>query len=319
MSLIKKVKLRAFAIENPSFDKTHPETLQQLRQNLLNSKSVNDRKMALNENDEENEADLISYFDEHSTDPNPLFCTMLRIAPGDDVDHVSDALMSMNKFTLDELETAKIDTAAICIKHYYFTVSKHYLVTNLPGNQTIKQLQVYLNWLLNSLYELTPLIDTIKIESLGDLKQVAVQDFEINPSSHQGEKDNKATSIFNLNNAAALWLKEKLGLKDVKGLTEVEIEQIISAKLVIQFKKPKKNDPEEIQKVYGALLKPVADLENVAITDKNNKILAKGKDIAKVKEVDVDVTSTGKINEQSISQEMRKFLLELEHEKANRT
>ncbi|OAM36141.1 hypothetical protein A7P98_05575 [Eikenella sp. NML080894] len=313
------MKLRAFTIDNPDFNQRSTDILSALRNKLLTSENANARKMVLNEQDENREADLISNYNHDSADQEPLFCTMLRIAPGNNVQHVSEVLMGKNLFSLDELDEDELNRAAAIYKsHYYFALTDQFLVTNLPGNRTIRQLQTYLNWLLGTLYELTPMIDTVQVGSLRDIKNITFQDSAISPwttketdtGSSIGEKR------INIGHIAADYLRSILASQtDVKYLDEIELEQMISAKLIIQFKRQRKNSSEEIQKAYGALLKPIADLDDIAITDKNGKVLMNGKSIQKTKTVKIDRTTTGKPNEQTISQEMRTFLLELAHEK----
>lgn len=317
------MKLRAFTIDNPDFNQRSTDILSALRNKLLTSENANARKMVLNEQDENREADLISNYNHDSADQEPLFCTMLRIAPGNNVQHVSEVLMGKNLFSLDELDEDELNRAAAIYKsHYYFALTDQFLVTNLPGNRTIRQLQTYLNWLLGTLYELTPMIDTVQVDSLRDIKNITFQDSAISPwttketdtGSSIGEKR------INIGHIAADYLRSILASQtDVKYLDEIELEQMISAKLIIQFKRQRKNSPEEIQKAYGALLKPIADLDDIAITDKNGKVLMNGKSIQKTKTVKIDRTTTGKPNEQTISQEMRTFLLELAHEKDTHT
>jgi hypothetical protein len=313
------MKLRAFTIDNPDFNQRSTDILSALRNKLLTSENANARKMVLNEQDENREADLISNYNHDSADQEPLFCTMLRIAPGNNVQHVSEVLMGKNLFSLDELDEDELNRAAAIYKsHYYFALTDQFLVTNLPGNRTIRQLQTYLNWLLGTLYELTPMIDTVQVDSLRDIKNITFQDSAISPwttketdtGSSIGEKR------IDIGHIAADYLRSILASQtDVKYLDEIELEQMISAKLIIQFKRQRKNSSEEIQKAYGALLKPIADLDDIAITDKNGKVLMNGKSIQKTKTVKIDRTTTGKPNEQTISQEMRTFLLELAHEK----
>ena len=298
------MKLRAFTIDNPDFNQRSTDILSALRNKLLTSENANARKMVLNEQDENREADLISNYNHDSADQEPLFCTMLRIAPGNNVQHVSEVLMGKNLFSLDELDEDELNRAAAIYKsHYYFALTDQFLVTNLPGNRTIRQLQTYLNWLL---------------DSLRDIKNITFQDSAISPwttketdtGSSIGEKR------IDIGHIAADYLRSILASQtDVKYLDEIELEQMISAKLIIQFKRQRKNSSEEIQKAYGALLKPIADLDDIAITDKNGKVLMNGNSIQKTKTVTIDRTTTGKPNEQTISQEMRTFLLELAHEK----
>ena len=44
-------------------------------------------------------------------------------------------------------------------KHYYICLNKSHLVTNLPQTTTIKRVENYLNWLLDThIYEINPIV-----------------------------------------------------------------------------------------------------------------------------------------------------------------
>ena len=47
-------------------------------------------------------------------------------------------------------------------------------------------------------------------------------------------------------------------------LQDVDLSQIVSAKLLIQLKNPTKKSPEEVKKAFSAVLKPVSDLDNIS-------------------------------------------------------
>ena len=108
--------------------------------------------------------------------------------------------------------------------------------------------------------------------------------------------------------------KLKSMLIDTKNLTDIELANLISAKLVIEFNKPKKDDSESLKKAYAALLKPISDLDHVHIKTRDNKLLKKGSDILRTQVVDVDLTDKGNINENTLIQAMAKFIKDIENE-----
>lgn len=75
----KQVKLRAFSISQDKFSGTVTVS-DLLKEVLANSKSSNERRMRLSEDDPKKEEDLISHFNIEKE--NFIFATMLRIAPG---------------------------------------------------------------------------------------------------------------------------------------------------------------------------------------------------------------------------------------------
>lgn len=309
-----KVKLRAFEIINSDVNKSQSDLGDKLRVCLTSSIAVNERRMRLNAEDPQEEEDLISDFAKNSKDPDPIFCTMLRVALGNNVQHVDNTLFSKQNFTLTELHNSTVDAEAIYKNHYYFAVNNNFLVTNLPGNLTITRLQTYLNWLLNELYEINPMVADEAMPELSQIKDIIVRD----PVFHSsGGKPNNKKSAFDLTKAA---LDSVINaLSDTKDLTTHELEQMISAKLIIEFRKPKKDDDEKIKRAFGALLKPVADLENFEFTTRNNKKIIKGRKILRTKEVTIETTDSGHLIESQISQQMALLLRELDNERKKTT
>ena len=153
-----KVKLRAFEIINSDINKAQSDLEDKLRSFLNASTETNGRRMILNAEDPQQEEDLISDFPKILEAPNPIFCTMLRVALGNNVQHVNSELFSKPKFTIADLKNSIVDAEAIYLNHYYFSTSNNFLVTTLKGNLTITRLQTYLNWLLEDLYEISPFV-----------------------------------------------------------------------------------------------------------------------------------------------------------------
>ena len=154
--MTKQVKLRAFEITNSNISKS-VQLATLLKQKLENSPSSNERRMLLSADDPKKEEDLISYFD--TSKPNIVFATMLRIAPGENVQHIDDNLFKKQNFLISDLLNTKLNTSAIYKDHYYFLLSNRFVVTNLSGRTTITRLQTYLNWLLDELVEINPVIE----------------------------------------------------------------------------------------------------------------------------------------------------------------
>ncbi|RPE30817.1 hypothetical protein EC846_1518 [Acinetobacter sp. BIGb0102] len=310
-------KLRAFELINSDINKKNSDLGDKLRAKLQTSVAVHDRRMLLNAEDPQKEEDLISDFARNSSAGDPLFCTMLRVALGNNVQHIDGTLFSKPNFTIAELNNSVVNAEAIYKNHYYFAVNNNFLITNMPGNLTITRLQTYLNWLLNDLYEVNPLIAEDAMPELANIKDIVVRDPVTGGSiSTSGGKPTFGKS-YNIGKAALELVKE--ALSDTKNLSDHQLEQMISAKLVIEFKKPKKDDDEQIKKAFGALLKPVSDLDNFEFMTRNNKRIIKGKKLLRVKEVTIETTDTNLFNEAQLSQEMSRFIRELENERKKAT
>ncbi|MCM7400654.1 hypothetical protein M8R60_02900 [Enterobacter hormaechei] len=323
----KLVTLRAFEIKNSSLSKSSSDAKVTLVKKLIEIKQAKDRCMLLNPDDKNQERDVISYFKE-SLQSGSIFCTMLRITSDKDVQHITDTLFEKEVFSLDDIETSRIDASAICKSHYYFSMNDNFLVTNLPLNKTIIRLQTYLSWFLNNdLLEFTPLISAKDQTRLSDLKAIIVKDPEpisAPTSTALTASPGNSTSVTSTESQKSIKLSQKVfdilkrSMSDTAQLDELALSQMISAELLIKFKKPRKMSEEEYKKALGAYLKPVSDLDNVSFKRKDNKTEVKGKDLLLTKAVSVETTQTGKLVEQQLLQEMSKFLVELKNDQANR-
>ncbi|MEQ9868759.1 hypothetical protein ABRP77_05610 [Pectobacterium odoriferum] len=320
----RKVTLRAFEIKNQNISKPSSD-LNSLLINKLNSvKVAKERCMILAQDDPNQLRDLISYF-KASTETQSVFCTMLRISAEKDVQHITDALFEKDVFTMDDIDSSPIDTSAICKDHYFFSMNGKHLVTNLPLNKTITRLQTYLNWFIDSdSLEFTPMISVREQTQLSDLKSIIVRDPEPIQLPAIAESSSSVSQALATSNGKApatgqktIALGEKVleiikkSMSETKTLDDITLSQMISAELLIKFKKPRKMTDDEYKRILGAYLKPVSDLENITFKRKDGKSEIKGKDLLKTKPVDIEMTPTGKLVEQQLLQEMNRFLKEL--------
>ena len=328
------VTLRAFRIKNPNLSTSNKGLRQSLQTVLDASQTAEQRCMLLSREDDDKEQDVISYYQSYS-EQQSLFCTMLRIAPGNDVPHITSKLLNLIKFPIAQLEHDKLTTAAIYKNHYYFSVLGDFLVTaGLPMNRTVTSLQTYLAWFLkDETLEITPMVQPPKGYKLSDLSTAVFRDPEpedkpkadIREDDTQTENSGKQI-VVSQDTQAKGWLtqaalKQFLPhlLKDVKSLSDVDLTQVISAELLIKFKKPRKMTLEQYENILGASLKPIGDLDNVKYKTKDNKTSIKGRDLIKSKKVEVEKIGNAYLNEEQLMQEMAKYLGELINEDNTKT
>ncbi|WP_118803048.1 hypothetical protein [Haemophilus haemolyticus] len=306
----KQIKLRAFEISNKSLSQSS-QILVNLKDKLDKSICVNERRMRLNSDDPKQEEDLLSAF---QTNKNTLFATMLRIAPGSNIQHIDETLFQKPNLSISDLLSTELNTSAIYKSHYYFALSSQYLVTNLPMTTTITRLQTYINWLLDELFELSPVIELKEEYDLDHVQSFTIRDAEMST-------DTKTDANKGKNPEPSSMMKEitNLAMDKIKGLfqhaadyEDIDFSELISAKLVIQLKKVTESTPDEIKKALSATLKPMADLDNISFKTRHGTTV-KGSELPKTKSVTVDTTDTGKINEQTLFQQMELFIKELEN------
>ena len=326
---VAQVVLRAFKINNPNATTATSQVREKLEAFLESEHSAEQRCLVLNPDDTNKEQDLISDYSSKGKDQS-LFCTLLRMKLGNGVQHITSELLNEHKFSINDLKQRTIATAGIYQRHYYFSILGDYLVTAcMPLNQTIKQLQTYLAWLLNNeILEITPMISPPKECKLSDLVSATFADPEFNdiprPQSEQNthshkipnnvpaqHAENTGTKRSWLNVAVIKELLPKL-LREGSDFKEIEdLAKIISAELVVKFKKPRKMVQEDYEKILGATLKPVGDIENVKFKTKDKKNIVKGKDLLKTKTVEIEKTESGYLVEEQLIQAMAHYLQEI--------
>ena len=206
---------------------------------------------------------------------------------------------------LEQLRDLDVNSSLFYKDHYYFLLNDKFLIVTLRGNITITHFQTYTNWLLesirfNTLFEITPIVKEKSI-SLSDLRSIKIED-----------PVRKEEDSFNLTETKKISFELLTEMfRDVCSLDEVKASEIISAELLLKFNKPKKMKEEEYQNYFGALLKPVSDLENVTFYPKKGKPI-KGDEIEEMQEFKIETTDSGKISEPELKQAMEKYLRELE-------
>ncbi|HCM5308957.1 TPA: hypothetical protein N3N85_005401, partial [Klebsiella pneumoniae] len=111
---------------------------------------------------------------------------------------------------------------------------------------------------------------------LSDLKAIVVKDPEpISSESLSGHNSSKTPE--DIQSQKSISLSKKVidiirnSMSDTEQLNDIALSQMISAELLIKFKKPRKMTDDEYERVLGAYLKPVSDLDNVSFKRKDNK------------------------------------------------
>lgn len=305
---MKQVTLRAFCVQPSDLFQSDRDLFLKLKDKLKEHERVTSRRMRLSSNT--NEEDVLAYYDEPLKEHNSVFCTIVRIVLGN-MPKISSALLDKKSFTLADLKAEDLDVSALYKSDYSFRVSNNFIVTNLPSNFTISRLQTYLNWFLDDYYDISPLIDVEQARRAADIRSITIQD----PIYGELKQDNSKN-----------WLLKNIGIpavkklfNETKAMRDLELESIISAKLVLEIDKPNRKNSAAIQQFYSAFFKPIADIDNIVVTTRDNQKILKGKDLLRTKIVEIDTDDFGNIIDQNLSQEMQKFILELENDKKNIT
>lgn len=304
-SKTKSICLRAFRIENHDPKKSKSNLIDLLYPKLENSK-IADRRVLINKDDPDKEEHLILDFDSSRKDKF-LFGTMIHIASVEGMQDITDEILKKNRAALSEIENIKTDSKTICKNHFYFASDGRHMIITLPRNRTIAAFQGYINEYLKSergeiIYEFTPLTEIPSETTANEVKSIAFSDSAL-VISNQETSNQPSTKKFNITKNLLVPL-----FKDSKELDKIIEEGFVSAELLIKFAKKKKS--ESFDKIMGAILKPVADTENITIIKKNGEKI-KGSRFEKVNNVSIEITKSNMISEVLLSQAMELFLKEL--------
>lgn len=309
----KQIKLRAFKIETNNISQVSSKIVEHFSRSIENS-LAKDRRLRLNIEDENQEEDLISdyAFRELITATG----SMLRIAPSSNVLNIPDDLFNDEKILIRQLDRLQVSSEIIYKNHYYFAFNNKYLITNLSLNTTIIRFQTYINWLLRNfrgqtLYEITPIVISQPNLRMHEIKKIKVNDTSINPYVNH-EDHEEENGIFSRIKQIPVELIESL-FSDTSTLHDALSEDMISAELLVKFKKPRKVSRDDYQRTMGAILKPISELENITVYPEKGQPIT-GRDLNRVKIVNIETLESGKISEEQLYQEMESFLTELNNE-----
>jgi len=302
------VTLRAFEIKQIQL--SNPADIYSDLKKKLASSVAEERIMRLNQDDDSKESDLISNY-EFCSDGKSFFATMMRIMPEAEDTHIDTKLMKQSCFSISDLRRTPNNAAAIYKNHYYIYLNKNHLVTNLSQTTTIKRVESYLNWLLGThIYEINPIVIPSPDLKVADVKTIKFA----NPPQYS--KQMKLPDCENTQNKkvslTTKFIKDFMAdlFVDSESLEKIDLEQIVSAELLLKLNKPRKMSNEEFQRTFSAILKPVSDHENITFRDsKGNKI--NGSAILRTKVVEIEKTDNNFLSEPHLAMEMARFISEL--------
>lgn len=300
---MKNIKLRAFSIKSTDLSTTNRDILIQLKEKLKGS-LAKDRQMRLNSEDPTGEQDIMSNF---SFGENLILGTILRIIPEGSDEHIDASLLEKQTFTTEEITKHDANGAASVKKRYHICLDGLNIVTDLPRTITVKRIETYINWLLKTyIFQFTPKIVRQPNLNLADIKDITFLNPLISHSENEKILDS-SLKRFDVKKCLDILLADAQDMKDI------DLEQVISAQLILKFKKPRKMTTEEYECKFSAMLKPISDLEDVSFrTKKGQKISSEN--LLLEKPVQIEFTESGFVSENQLNREMQIFLSELKND-----
>lgn len=303
----KKITLRAFLFAKESTLMTPLDDILGSVKKCLESTVAENREMQLNQEDETRESDLLSGYE---IQENNIFATMMRIAPGADDTHIDETLMKKKSFSVGEMKRSSTTDSAIYKSHYYICFNNNYLVTNLPRTTSISRVETYLNWLLKShKYSIVPVVIPTPNLTLADVNTITFKPYAASKKNpHEGQSDVKSKWVALADSVLAKIPELLFG--ESESLPDIEWKSVISAELILKIKDQSKIKNEEFQKIFGSLLKPVSEADQIVLKNRKGESI-KGSEILKTKPVEIEMTENKFLVEPNLHQEMARFLDEL--------
>lgn len=302
----KKVTVRSFKITNTQLSENSSGILGMLKSILTPDSTIDARKMKLSE--EEPDEDVMAYYKWYKND-TLLFGTMMCIMPATAGGVLTPELLNKNTLTQDDVINGQ-DNQWQIKDHFFFLTDDQYLIVSLPSSRSIERFQTYLNYLLEdirtSVIDVQPILVTASDLGVKKIRSIVIGTQTIDASPEL--------------NKISTWLKSvpkelvQSILKQQDSLDEIDLDQLISAELVIKIKnKAKKSALKDSEKIVGAFLKPTTTNSGVVInTDKGQ---FKGQDVQHKETLEIQVTDSGNIIYENMKLKMEQVLQSIKERK----
>lgn len=308
---VQSIKLRVFNIENNDTKYDKSPILDMLGEKLSKSEKAEDRRIQRNSDDPSMESDLIADFDV-SRKESFIFGTVIRVTASDGTPSLPDDVFDKKKIPFATLKGLGLKDKFIYRSHFYFATDGRHLIVTLPSNLTISAFQAYINEYLKAerkdhLFEYTPKIINTPETTAGEIKSIRFKDAQVKPhgnasaSSAQNQTYRKSLKTFTEDALRYIF-------KDSPDLDKILSENLVSAEIFLKFAPKKHTEPQQF---LGAILKPLADTDNVEIKTKSGSTI-KGSTLQETKVVNIGITETGFISEAELSQAMESYLKDLD-------
>lgn len=256
----KNVTYRVFEIKNNELTEDAFGLKNDLRESLKDSKI--EKRLIPVKDDEDTLKDLLGAFfpSTTATDKEYFYGVMMRLKPAKEIKALPDNFEQLTELEESKLQEIKeITGKTVCSNLYHFLIKGKYLITDLSQIQTISSLQKYIAKLLTKEnYAFVPhLVD--KDLHLKDVKTVTFKD---SLSSLNKEEDEERGFSLKKTVTSAI----KFISPNVNRLNKLMGEHIVSARMTIDFERPRSMSVKDYEKKLGAILAPVEDLDSVYFT-----------------------------------------------------
>ncbi len=299
----KNIILQAYEIEHEDLNAPCSDLFDRIKIKWDDSKTAADRRLSLSSTS--SEEDVLAGL---TLTENYAIGIVMRIAPSKEVPTIPDELFQGKTIQLSETHIDETSAFVTVLSTFYFLVTKEFIISTLPHSQ-IKRLQTYLNWWLSfggeeKNYKFAPMIKVPEDYKLSEMRELALGEQYVLPKSTSPSFRTGCKII----DVAAEYIREHVS--NVPNVEDLIKSNILNARLVISFSRPRKMTEEDYKAQLSSYIKPVTDAEDVKIKLKNGKML-KGKDVLNTKTVSIQRLDPLRISEPDLFHELKEFMREL--------
>lgn len=256
----KNVTYRVFEIKNNELTEDAFGLKYDLRECLKDSKI--EKRLIPIKDDDDTLKDLLGAFAPSTTAPdkNYFYGVMMRLKPAKEIKALPDNFEQLTELEESKLQEIKeIAGKTVCSNLYHFLIKDKYLITDLSQIQTIASLQKYIAKLLaKESYAFVPHLVNKNLH-LKDVKTVTFKD-SLSVLSNEVDEE-RGFSLKKTVTSAIKYISP-----NVNRLNKLMGEHIVSARMIIDFERPRSMSVKDYERKLGAILAPVEDLDSVYFT-----------------------------------------------------
>lgn len=256
----KNVTYRVFEIKNNELTEDAFGLKNDLRECLKDSKI--EKRLIPIKDDDDTLKDLLGAFAPSTTAPdkNYFYGVMMRLKPAKEIKALPDNFEQLTELEESKLQEIKeIAGKTVCSNLYHFLIKDKYLITDLSQIQTIASLQKYIAKLLaKESYAFVPHLVNKNLH-LKDVKTVTFKD-SLSVLSNEVDEE-RGFSLKKTVTSAIKYISP-----NVNRLNKLMGEHIVSARMIIDFERPRSMSVKDYERKLGAILAPVEDLDSVYFT-----------------------------------------------------
>lgn len=306
----KQIKIRSYNIKTNAVSISVAQMMTSLKNQLETPfKLAISRLRKINMDDDKSDVEMIGSY-HFSTNQERFFASFFQMRHDSNSKTIAEDILNKEFVSQDDIKELGELSQYLLNRRFLFMFNSEHLVTTLPGTINVSVIESYLNWLLESVRGNTKLIlDPVvtKVESLtpkmSEIKSVSINSNPLQ-SKRTANKTQDDKKIYDITREKLLSFFKEADLKDIMD------NNLVSAELVIKFKKPKKKQMEELESNLSAMMKNSADLDNMSIELKNGKRI-QGSEIEGKKFVTLNLDSDGVVPDSEIENAMENYLSEL--------